>query len=126
MHFIIFWCLDTFFIIYEEAIQKDFLSQHLAMFFHGSQKFWSEFFLSARTHYRAVFFMDSLYSLVHRKKPENKKCKILDKRCFNVQRHHPNRQYHLLDLKSMQNPYVFGVFSGRVGDVADLDDVSAR
>ena len=34
--------------------------------------------------------------------------------------------YHLLDLKSMQNPYVFVAFSGRVGDIADLGDVSAR
>ena len=33
-----------------------------------------------------------LYVSWLRKKPENKKCKILDKRCFNVQRHHPNRQ----------------------------------
>ena len=31
----------------------------------------------------------TLTILAHRKKTENKKCKILDKRCFNVQRHHP-------------------------------------
>ena len=34
-----------------------------------------------------------IFSITHiiarlRKNPENKKCKILDKRCFNVQRHH--------------------------------------
>ena len=32
----------------------------------------------------------------------------------------------LLDLESMQNPLYFGTFSGRVGDIADLGDVSAR
>ena len=36
------------------------------------------------------------------------------------------RDYHLLDLKSMQNHYVFGAFSGRVGEIAGLGDVSAR
>ena len=52
--------------------------------------------------------------------------KFLVEKNINVQRHHPNHQYHLLDLKSMQNPYAFGAFSGRVGDIADLGDVSAR
>ena len=61
-----------------------------------------------------------------RKKPENRKCKILDKRCFNVQRHQIVIECRLLDLKSIQNPLYFGTFSGRVGDIADLGDVSAR
>ena len=61
-----------------------------------------------------------------RKKSENKKCKILDKRCFNVQRHQIVIECRLLDLKSMQNPLYFGTFSGRVGDIADLSDVSVR
>ena len=61
-----------------------------------------------------------------RKKTENKKCKILDKRCFNVQRHHPNRRYHLLDLKTCQKHKDFALISGQVGDISDLSDVSAR
>ena len=52
-----------------------------------------------------------------RKKSENKKCKILDKRCFNVQRHQIIIECRLLDLKSMQNPLYFGTFSGQVGDI---------
>ena len=66
-----------------------------------------------------------IFSITHiisrlRKKPENKKCKILDERCFNVQslqRHQIVIEYRLLDLKSMQNPLYFGTFSGRVGDI---------
>ena len=69
----------------------------------------------------------NIYNLSRRRKnPENKKCKILDKRCFNVQRHHPNRQYHLLDLKTRQKHKDFALISGRVGDISDLGDVSAR
>ena len=30
----------------------------------------------------------------------------------------------LLDLKSMQNPYVFGAFSGRVGEIGDFEVMS--
>ena len=68
----------------------------------------------------------SLYSLVHRKKPEILKLKILDKRCFNVQRHQIFIECRLLDLKSIQNPLYFGAFTGRVGDFVILGDVSAR
>ena len=61
-----------------------------------------------------------------RKKPENKKCKILDKRCFNLQRHHQNRQYHLLDLKTCQNTKDFALISGRVGDILWLSTLKHR
>ena len=36
----------------------------------------------------------------------------------------PDQQYDLLDLKSMQNPYVFGAFSGRVGEIGDFEVMS--
>ena len=44
-HIALMWsaCLS-----YEEAIQKDLLAQHLAMFFHGFKKFWLEFFREGR------------------------------------------------------------------------------
>ena len=80
----------------------------------------------AATSNGSAIFVYSLYILVRRKKSENKKCKILDKRCFNVQRHQIVIECRLLDLKSTQKPLYFGTFSCRVGDIADLGDVSAR
>ena len=58
-----------------------------------------------------------------RKNPENKKCKILDKRCFRVQRHHPIRQI------SPTRPENVSKYKGLCIDFRSilwLSDVSAR
>ena len=49
--------------------------------------------------------------------PSSKIFKTLDERSFNVQRHRPNSNFHQLDLKSIQNAYVLGAFSGWVVEI---------
>ena len=77
-----------------------------------------EFFDISHTHFRL------------RKKTENKKCKILDKRSFNMQRHRRKRRFYLdfaySTWKRAQNAKDFVLISGQVGDILCLCTLKGR
>ena len=60
------------------------------------------------------------------KKPKIKNIKFLTNGASTCRDVTQNRQYHLFDLKTRQKHKDFVLISGRVGDISDLGDVSAR
>ena len=77
-----------------------------------------------------AFFGISHYHFRLRKKSENKKCKILDKRANNVQKYHPKLWFYLdfaySTCKHVQNTKDFALILGRVGDILCLCTLKDR
>ena len=72
-------------------------------------------------------FLASFYMyLGSGKNPKIKNVKFLTNGASTCRDITQNRQYHLLDLKTHQKHKDFVLISGRVGDISDLGDVSAR
>ena len=72
----------------------------------------------------------SHYHFRLRKKSENKKCKILDKRAKKMQKYHPKRWFYLdfaySTCKHVQNTKDFALIPGRVGDILCLCTLKDR